>query len=68
MKTQRVNLYRTVGIDGQNVYYIQEYSPVIHEWVTVGQTYDVLEHAQTLVDNHNLKQLLFKLKEYGEVR
>lgn len=55
MTTQRVNAYKS---GDTTVFYIEQYDTHTKEWLTVGDTYDELENALTLVNNHNLIQLV----------
>lgn len=56
MKTQRVTAYRAEH--DKPVFQIEQYNPELKEWFIIGGTYDKYEHAQTQVENHNLKELL----------
>lgn len=63
MNTQRVNTYKS-GM-GIQVFYIEQYNPDLREWFIVGDTYDKYEHADSIVKNHNIKEV-FKLIDVEE--
>jgi len=65
MKTQRANVYRTVGVDGRKVFFIEEWRPGVDGWMTVGDTYDSFGSAETMVISFNLAQLASKVAEWS---
>lgn len=58
MKTQRLNAYYT---GDKTVYYIEQYNENIQDWFTVGDTYDLADHAMASIEHHNMVELLHKL-------
>lgn len=66
MQTQRVNVY--VSGSGVNVFYIEQLHPVLAQWFTIGETYDLYEHAEVSVNLHNIRQIAAKLKTLNQVK
>lgn len=60
MRTQRVNVYLTHGTP---VYFIEQYSPEIRDWVNVGPTYSEFKYADNVAGLHNAHLVLEKLLE-----
>lgn len=56
METQRVNTYKSG--DGVRVFYIEQYDEATRQWLTIGDTYTDFKLATSIVEHHNLKQLL----------
>ena len=64
MRTRRINVYRS-GSDIL-VYFVEEYNPEHNAWYTVGETYDVYEHAAVAVELANAREVMKVVKAFPE--
>lgn len=67
MRTRRINVYRSGA--GILVYFVEEYNPEHNAWYTVGETYDVYEHAAVSIELANAREVMKVVKylpEYPE--
>ena len=65
MDTQRVNVY--ISGYGLTVFEIEQYNPIVNEWLNIGGTYDSYALAELQVNNFNMKQLAQKVAELQSV-
>lgn len=60
MRTQRVNGYK---VEEGTVYFAEELNPETGEWSVVGDSTRNLDHAMTMVQLFNLRELVLALEE-----
>lgn len=65
MDTQRVNVYRTAGENGEAVFYIEQYDETVKAWLTVGDAYADYDVAKAAVDLFNAREITRKMNQWG---